>query len=284
MPLNYSPTLRSRRLRAILRQLREEHALTLDQAARQVDWTGAKLSRIETGQRGAHPNDVRALADLYGITGREREALITLAREARQRGWWQPYGSVLPPGFATYVDLESEASKIATYSPELVPGLLQTEDYARAQIGAAPTQEPDDEIDKRVAVRMKRQQRLTEAGGPTVLAILNEAVLYRQVGGRDALHRQLTHVLDLATNPKISIHILPFAAGSHPGTHGEFVLLEFPTSQDAGIIYVEYLTGRAFLEEPDEIVQYHLVLDHLRARSLSREDSTTLISNIIRRS
>ena len=133
MAAGHSPTLRSRRLRAHLRKLREEHGLTLAQAAKQADWTGAKLSRIENGQRGVHPNDVRALADVYGVTGEEREALITLAREARQRGWWQPYGSALPYGFATYVGLESEASSIATYEPELIPGLMQSEDYARAQ-------------------------------------------------------------------------------------------------------------------------------------------------------
>src|SRR5918992_421349 len=154
MAAGHSPTLRSRRLRAHLRKLREEHGLTLAQAAKKVDWTGAKLSRIENGQRGVHPNDVRALADVYGVTGEEREALITLAREARQRGWWQPYGSALPYGFATYVGLESEASSIATYEPELIPGLMQSEDYARAQMRAAPIPEPEEEIDKRVAVRM----------------------------------------------------------------------------------------------------------------------------------
>jgi transcriptional regulator with XRE-family HTH domain len=282
MAAGYSPTLRSRRLRAHLRKLREEHGLTLAQAAKQVDWTSAKLSRIESGQRGAHPNDVRALADVYGVTGEEREALITLAREARQRGWWQPYGSALPYGFATYVGLESEASSIAGYAPELVPGVLQTEDYARAQMRAAPVPEPDEEIDKRVAVRTARQQRLTESNPPEVRVILNEAVLHRRVGGSATLRKQLTHVTDLAQLPTITVQVLAFTSGEHPATHGAFMLLEFPEPEDHDVVYVEYLTGRTYLEDADEVARYTLVLNHLRARAMSADDSLTLIRSVSR--
>jgi transcriptional regulator with XRE-family HTH domain len=280
MAAGHSPTLRSRRLRAHLRKLREEHGLTLAQAAKQVDWTGAKLSRIENGQRGVHPNDVRALADVYGVTGEEREALITLAREARQRGWWQPYGSALPYGFATYVGLESEASSIATYEPELIPGLMQSEDYARAQMRAAPIPEPEEEIDKRVAVRMTRQQRFADANPPEYWVILNEAVLHRQVGGPAILRTQLDRLAELGQAPTVTLQVLPFSAGAHPAGHGPFTVLGFPEPEDLDVAYVEYLTGRAFLEESDEVSRYTLVLNHLRARALSADDSIALIRTV----
>jgi transcriptional regulator with XRE-family HTH domain len=282
MGTSHSPTLRSRRLRAILRRLREERGFTIDHVARQVDWTAPKLSRIETGQRRAHPNDVRALADVYEISPEEREALITLAREARQRGWWQPYSNALPPGFETYVGLESEASSIATYEPELVPGLMQTEDYARAQMKAAPIPDSDEEIDKRVAVRMARHERLVGPNPPEFWAILNEAVLHRQVGGRDTLRAQLDHIVQLAGVPKINLQVLRFSSGAHPATHGAFMILGFPESDDLDIAYVEYLTGRAYLESSDEVGQYTLVLNHLRARALSTDDSVALIRTVAR--
>ncbi|GAA2086503.1 helix-turn-helix domain-containing protein [Actinomadura alba] len=283
MPPGYSPTLRNRRLRALLRHLREQRGMTLEQAARQVDWTGAKLSRIETGQRGAHPNDVRALTDVYEVTGEEREALIRLAREARQRGWWQPYGSALPSGFETYVGLESEASGISAYAPELIPGLMQTEDYARAQMRAAPVPDSDEEIDKRIAVRITRQARLTSATPPELWVILNEAVLHRQVGGPATLRAQHERIIDLAQQPTITVQILPFSSGAHPATHGAFVSLGFPQPEDVDVVYVEYLTGRAFLEAPDEIARYTLVLNHLRASALSPDDSLTLIRTLARK-
>jgi transcriptional regulator with XRE-family HTH domain len=263
-----------------LRKLREERGLTLDQAARQVDWTAAKLSRVETGQRGVHPNDVRALTEVYGLTGEERESLITLAREARQRGWWQPYGSALPPGFDTYVGLESDASSIAAYAPELIPGLLQIEGYARAQMRAAPIPEPDGEIEKRVEVRMTRQQRLTGANPPEVWVILNEAVLHRRVGGPSTLRNQLDHIAELAQVPTITVQVLAFASGAHPATHGAFMMLAFPEPDDLDVVYVEYLTGRAYLESPDEVARYTLVMNHLRARAMSADDSLTLIRSV----
>ncbi len=282
MAAGHSPTLRSRRLRAHLRKLREEHGLTLAQAAKQVDWTGAKLSRIENGQRGAHPNDVRALADVYGVTGEEREALITLAREARQRGWWQPYGSALPYGFATYVGLESEASRIATYEPELVPGLMQTEDYARAQMRAAPISEPEQEIDKRIAVRMTRQRRFTEPNPPVFWVILNDAAVRRQVGGRKTLRDQLDRLIELAQAPTVTLQVLPFTAGAHPAGHGPFTILGFPEPEDLDVAYVEYLTGRVFLEEPEEMSRYTLVLNHLRARAFSADESIAHVRGVVR--
>jgi transcriptional regulator with XRE-family HTH domain len=266
----------------ILRKLREDRDLTLASVANELDWTAAKLSRLEGGQRGAHPNDVPVLTEAYGLSGEERNALIQLAREAKQRGWWQPYGSALPSGFETYVGLETEASSIATYQPELVPGIMQTEDYARAQMHAAPVPETPEEIDKRIAVRMTRQLRLTQSEPLALWVILNEAVLYREIGNRETLRQQLRHLLALAEIPTVTLQVLPFAGGAHPGTHGSFMALRFPDPADVDVVYIEYLTGRAYLEEPEEIARYSLVFDHLRANALSPNLSTELISNSIR--
>jgi transcriptional regulator with XRE-family HTH domain len=276
-----SPTVRSRRLRSLLRKLREDRGLTIEQVVRQVDWQAPKLSRIETGQRHAHPNDVRALADVYGVSDADKEALITLAREARQRGWWQPYSDALPPWFETYVGLEAEAASISAYGPELVPGLMQTEAYARAQMKAAPIPDSDEEIDKRIAVRMNRQRRLVESSPPECWVILNEAVLRRQVGGTETMHAQLTHLIDLARVPTVALQVLPFAAGAHPGTHGAFMILGFPEPNDLDVAYVEYLTGSAYLEAPHEVARYTLVMNHLRARALSADESVALIRDTV---
>jgi transcriptional regulator with XRE-family HTH domain len=277
-----SPTVRSRRLRMVLRRLREDRDLTLAFVANELDWTAAKLSRLEGGQRGAHPNDIRVLTEVYGLSGEERNALIQLAREAKQRGWWQPYGSALPSGFETYVGLETEASSIATYQPELVPGIMQTEDYARAQMQAAPVAEAQEEIDKRIAVRLTRQLRLTQSEPLALWVILNEAVLYREVGSRETLRQQLRRLLDLAEITTVTLQVLPFASGAHPGTHGSFMALRFPEPTDADVVYIEHLTGRAYLEEPEEIARYNLVFDHLRANALSPHASTELIRTSIR--
>lgn len=277
-----SPTLRSRRLRTILHKLRIDRGMTLGQVSQQVDWTATKLSRIETGQRGAHPNDVRALADIYGVTGVEREALITLAREARQRGWWQSYGSALPPRFDTYLGLESEATAISSYAPEFIPGLLQSEAYARAQLLAAPTPQPESEVEKRMTVRSMRQKRLFGPTPPHCRMVLNEVALHRRIGGTSTLRDQLAHLLELSELPTIQIQVLPFTSGAHPGTHGAFMLLEFPQAEDPDIAYVEYLTGRAFLEDADEVAHYVIVLNHLRGMALNDHDSLNFIKDLAR--
>jgi hypothetical protein len=179
------------------------------------------------------------------------------------------------------VGLEAEAASISAYGPELVPGLMQTEAYARAQMKAAPIPDSDEEIDKRIAVRMNRQRRLVESSPPECWVILNEAVLRRQVGGTETMHAQLTHLIDLARVPTVALQVLPFAAGAHPGTHGAFMILGFPEPTDLDVAYVEYLTGSAYLEAPDEVARYTLVMNHLRARALSADESVALIRDTV---
>src|SRR5215472_14718787 len=204
-----SPTVRRRRLRAELRRLRTERGLTIDavQELSKGDIKTPNLSRWETGERNVRPTDVRLLLDIYGVAGEEREALLTLARQAKERGWWQSFGISVPSWFQFYVGLESEASTIRQYSAELVPGLLQTADYYRAFLGTAPG---DPRITgKEVDVRLARQQRLTSDDPPEFWVVLNEAVVRRRVGGNAVMSAQLEHLAQLSQLPRITIQVLP---------------------------------------------------------------------------
>ena len=216
-----SPTVRRRRLRAELRRLRTERGLTIDavQELSKGDIKTPNLSRWETGERNVRPTDVRLLLDIYEVGGEEREALLTLARQAKERGWWQSYGTAVPSWFQFYVGLESEASAIREYSAELVPGLLQTADYYRAFLGTAPG---DPRITgKEVDVRTARQERLTSDDDPPELwVVLNEAVIRRNVGGSAVMRAQLEHLAELAALPRVTIQVLPFGAGVHPAMDG----------------------------------------------------------------
>jgi transcriptional regulator with XRE-family HTH domain len=271
--------VRGRRLRYELRRLREQAGLTRDEAARQLDWFGSKMSRIETGQSRAQTGDVRDMLEVYGVTGDEAEALVQLAREARKRGWWTAYNDVFT---GTYVGLEAEATSMRTYEPQIIPGLLETEDYTRALIRAGSVRYDQDEIERRVQARMARQDILTRPDPPEIWAVLDEPVIRRPVGGPAVMRAQLQHLLDLTapTNSTITLQILPLAVGSHPGLSGPFVILGFPSREDPAVIYLETATDGLYLEETAEIERYTLMFDHLRASALSTGESGSLIAQV----
>src|SRR5712691_6987306 len=197
MPARPSPTVRGRRLRYELRRLREQRGLTIEQVSERAsgDWTPSAISRWETGDRRIRPVDLRALLDIYDVHGQQRDVLLTLAREARQRGWWQSYrGDAVPEWFQVYLGLEAEAASIRVYDAELVPGLLQTPDYYRAFMRTAPAAADEITIENKIAVRTARQDRLSAGDAPQFWAVLNEAVIRRVVGGADVMRAQLEHI------------------------------------------------------------------------------------------
>lgn len=282
MPVRPSPTVRARRLRYELRRLREERNLTIEQVSAQSggDLGTSTISRWETGDRRIRPTDLRVLLDVYDVHGDQREVLLTLAREARQRGWWQSYSSAIPEWFQVYVGLETEAASIHVYEAELVHGLLQTPEYYRAFLQTAPAAGSDEEIERKIAVRSVRQERLTNDQPPAYWAVLNEAVIRRVVGGPEVMRAQLEHMAELARLAHISIQVLPFKAGAHPAMDGSFRILGFPEAPDPDVVYLENQVGGLYLEESAEVERYTLMFNHLIAKALDPDESRKLLTQV----
>jgi transcriptional regulator with XRE-family HTH domain len=274
-----SPTVRRRRLAAELHRLRQASKLTIEQVADQLEWSAGKVSKIENARVSVMPRDARKLLDIYGITeGQERDLLLSLSRESRERGWWQQYGETVPEWFATYVGLEAEAVTISAYQAEIVPGLLQTQRYAAALHRAALMNATEDEIERHVAVRMERQARLRERDAPQLWVVLNEGVIRRIVGEREIMYEQLARLAEAASAPNITLQVLPFGAGAHASMDSAFSILGFDPPTDGEIVYFEHPTCSLYLEKADEVARYRLVYEHLRAASLSLDDSRRLIA------
>ena len=274
-----SPTVRRRRLAAELHRLRQASKLTIEQVAESLEWSPGKVSKIENARVSVLPRDARKLLDTYGITeGQERELLLTLARESRERGWWQQYGEAIPEWFATYVGLEAEAAVISVYQAEIVPGLLQTQRYAAALHRAELMNATEEEIERHVAVRMERQARLKQPDAPHLWVVLNEAVLRRIVGERAIMHEQLLKLTEAANAPNITLQVLPFSAGAHASMDSAFWIVSFDPPTDGDIVYFEHPTCSLYLEKPDEVARYRLVYEHLRAASLSLDESRRLLA------
>ena len=278
MPNGHSPTVRRRRLAAELRRLREERGHTIEHVARELEMHPTTLSRIETGRRGILPRDLKPLLEVYGIVGDQKENLLILARQARQRGWWQTYGDLLPSEYSTLIGLEAEAGEIRTYQHQVVPGLLQTEDYARAVIRAFRRTDTDEEIEQRVRVRLERQARLSTDPALNLWVVLDEAVLRRTVSGPEVMRRQLQHLVEMARRPSVTLQVLPFAAGEHAAMTSPFVILRFPEPLDPDVVYLENHTGGLYVEEPPDVTRYTLVFDHLGAAALPPRESTAFIA------
>jgi hypothetical protein len=250
--------------------------MTVDQVAEQLLCSSSKVSRMETGQRGATQRDVRDLCDLYGVSGEdERAQLMELAREGKRQGWWQPYA--LP--YTTYVGLEQEAASLKVYQSAAVPGLLQTDSYTRAIHKVGIIRLPDEVIEERVKERRERQQCLTRVNPPTVEIILDEAVLCRPVGGSHAMREQLDRIATVAEYPNVTLQVLPFKIGAHPAMESDFTILSFDT-QAATVVYVEGLSGYMYLERPADIERYHEVFERLRGMASSPDDSAEMIAKI----
>ncbi|NIJ12769.1 transcriptional regulator with XRE-family HTH domain [Saccharomonospora amisosensis] len=280
MTRGQGPTVRRRRLASELRRLRERAELTIDEVGEKLECSASKISRIETGHVGVTPRDARDMLELYGVRGDEQEALVQLAREARKRGWWHAYNEVFTGAF---VGLEADASSLRAFQALLVPGLLQTERYARAVIHAMRPDAADAEIERRVAARMTRQRLLSDPSPPEYWAVVDEAVLRRVVGGAEVMAEQLGRLADVAQLPHVTIQVVPFGAGAHPGMEGPFLILGFPEQADPDVVYVDSTSSGVYLELEPDVRRYALMFDHLRAAALGPDDSVNVIADAARR-
>lgn len=280
---DFSPTVRHRRLLQELRQLRTTAGLKQEEVADHLDWSTSRMTKVEGGTLRISVNDVRAMLRLYGLhEGVKYDALIQLAKQARERGWWHAYSNVIPQWFQVYVGLEAETSSIRNYEPELVHGLLQTESYARTVYQAARTTDAPDEIERHVSLRMARQSIITRSEQPTHFwAITNEAALRRRVGGARVMQEQLKHLVDVSAQPNVTLQVLPYAVGAHAAMLGSFAILSFAEG-GGDVAYLEYMTGNLYLEKPEEVRAYTLAYDHLRASALDPRDSITMIAKLAR--
>jgi len=270
-----SPTLRRRELGALLRARRLELGLTVEQVAERLMCSPSKVSRMETGQRGTTLRDVRDLCQIYGVTDQAKiDDLMNLAREGKQQGWWQPFDLE----FSTYVGLEAEATSTKYYHSTVVPGLLQTADYARAMHEAAPGISPE-RIDELVKVRLTRQQLLTRDQPLVISAVMDEAALHRVVGGAVVMKAQLKRLEELGSFPHVTIRIISFEAGAHPAMDSTFRILEFDGTVSS-VVYIEGLVGYIYLDRAQDIARYEKVFASLCELALNPQESIELIAKI----
>lgn len=266
---SYSPTVRRRRLSKALRELRKAAGLTATEAAKRLEWDPAKVARMERNQwKLPDIGDIRRLLDLYGVTDEtEREGLVTLARQSRQRGWWADYSDVFR---SSLPDFESEATIIRTYEALLVPGLLQTPAYTAAILRGGDVLD-EAGIQRRVQARRARQEIL-ERDAPALMAVIDEAALMRMVGGPEVMHEQIRHCVELAAREHVTVQVLPLSVGSHPAlTGGAFVILDF--EEDPALVYQETATDDLWLERQEEVQRYTLIFSKVQALALSPDES-----------
>jgi transcriptional regulator with XRE-family HTH domain len=273
-----SPTLRRRELGARLRALRLGQGLTVDQVAEQLLCSPSKVSRMETGQRGATQRDVRDLCRIYGVTDvTQAEHLMNLVKEGKQQAWWQSYDLDY---FATYVGLEQAADSLSYYQETVVPGLLQTADYAKAMYEAGlPNDFTPERAGEHIDVRLIRQQVLTRDPPLRLSAVFDEAVLHRVVGGPAVMDAQLQHLIAMGSKRNVTLQVVPYSAGAHPAMENAFTILEFGDVAPT-LVYVEGLMGWLYLERENEVARYRRVFEHLRKIALSPKETIELVSEI----
>jgi hypothetical protein len=258
------PTVRRMLVGSQLRRLRTEAGISREQAGEAIRASGWKIHRLENGQVGFKQRDIVDLLRLYGVTDPgEMTALVVLAREANEPGWWQQYGDLLPQWFRPYVDLESAATLIRTYEGQLVPGLLQTEDYMDAVIRGALLNESPEEVERRVRLRLARQTLMTRADAPRLWAVVDEGALRRPVGSPEVMRAQLERLIDATKLPNVILQVLPFGVGAHPAMVGAFSILRFADRELPDVVYVEHLNNAAYLDKRDEVEQYLDVMESL---------------------
>ena len=271
-----TPTGRRRRLGAELRRLREAAGLTIDRVAEELECSPSKVSRIETGQVSATPRDVRDMLGLYRVDDDRLEAMVQVAREARQRGWWQKFVDV-PDGVPAYVGLETAATSIDVYMALLVPALLQTPDYARAVIAAVRPDLPPAEIDRRVELRLRRQDLLDQERPPRMRVLLDDTVLRRPVGGPAVMAAQRRRLLADADRPAVTIQVLEVGAGAHAGMDGPFTIFGFPAPAERDVVALDSAADALYLEGPEDVARYRRVFELLLPAARSPGDSAAII-------
>jgi transcriptional regulator with XRE-family HTH domain len=277
------PTVLRMLLGIQLRRLREAKGITPDQAGYEIRASRSKISRVEHGRVGFKERDVVDLLSLYGVTDeQERQRMLGLARQANSQGWWAKYDDIMPDWFESYVGLEQATSLIRTYELQFVPGLFQTEDYARAVTVLGHRAAPASEIERRVSLRMQRQELLGNEDPPRIWAVIDESALRRPVGGRDVMRAQLRHLMDVAELPRVTLQVMPFSQGGHPAAGGSFTILRFAERDLPDIVYIEQLTSALYIDRRDEADNYMEVMNRLSAEADTPADSASLLRKIIK--
>ncbi|MEP7022893.1 MAG: helix-turn-helix transcriptional regulator [Actinomycetota bacterium] len=281
-PGSGGPTVLRILLGAQLRRLREAKRITLEDAGHVIRASGSKMSRLETGRVGFKDRDISDLLTLYGVDDeQQRAALRDLARDASAQGWWHDYSDILPGWFEAYVGLEEAATGIRAYEIQFVPGLLQTDDYARAVTLLGHGNAPADEIERRVSLRMHRQGLLTGPNPPHLWVVLDEAVLRRSVGRPGVMRGQLKHLLEATEWPNVTIQIVPFLAGGHAAAGGPFSILRFAEFDLPDVVYLEQLTSALYLDKRDTVEHYLAVMERLCLEASPAAASAKVISEIM---
>jgi transcriptional regulator with XRE-family HTH domain len=281
--MTVGPTVRRRRLGTELRRLRERNGFKLEEVASHLGVAPSTLSRIETGKAPTKSAYLTSMLGLYGVVdGQQRQVLIDMAREGHRKGWWSVYEDVLPSGFGICLGLESEAAGLRIFEANVLHGLVQTPEYARALLREMHTKYTSDQVEKLVDVRIERQERLDSEPPIDVWVIHDESVIRRVVGGPAVMRRQLDHLLRAGKQPNITLQVLPFSSGAHVGLRGPFSILEFPDTSDSEVVYVESAGGIIYLEKDKDVRQCSDAFDRLRAAALSPVASAQLIEQAAR--
>jgi transcriptional regulator with XRE-family HTH domain len=272
-----NPTLRRRELGFLLRKLRTDRGLSVEDVTKRLLFSATKVSRLETGRAGASARDIRDLCVLYEVIDpAERERLMSLAREGKQRAWWQDLA--LP--YATYVGLEAEASSLSDYNTDIVTGLLQVEGYARALFAVTEPPLESTVIEQRIEARLKRQILLEQSAGPALHCILDEGALRRLIGGAEVMREQLARIVEAASLPRVTFQVIPLAIGAHPALDSTFVILQFEEAMINDVVYVEGVVGNIYMESPADLRRYREMFARLSSIALSPDDSVALVTEI----
>jgi transcriptional regulator with XRE-family HTH domain len=253
--------------------------MTAEEVAEQLLVSQSKISRLENGRRSISQRDVRDLCSVYGVEDKRIvDSLMQMAKDSRQQGWWHAFGDI---PYSVYIGLETDAASLRVYEPQIVPGLLQTRQYAEAVIAGALPEAPQSERDKRVQVRMRRQDRIQTTDNPLRLwAVIDEAALRREVGDKQLMRDQLEHLVEQSQEPHVTVQVLPFKMGAHPGILGQYAILEFPDASDSSVVYIEGVTSDLYLEKAPDVQRYSVMYEHLRAQALNVDQTRHFIMEI----
>ncbi|WP_175408635.1 helix-turn-helix transcriptional regulator [Streptomyces sp. TRM64462] len=279
MASNVNPTVRRRRLGMELRRLREQKGMTAEEVAERLLVSQSKISRLENGRRSISQRDVRDLCGVYEVEDhRVVDSLMQMAKDSRQQGWWHAFGDI---PYSVYIGLETDAASLRVYEPQIVPGLLQTRSYAEAVITGALPEAPASDIEKRVNVRTRRQDRINDTDKPLRLwAVIDESALRRVVGSKQLMVEQLESLIEQSHLPHVTVQVLPFEMGAHPGISGHYAILEFPDATDSSVVYIEGVTSDLYLEKPNDVQRYSVMYEHLRAQALGVEQTRQFIARV----
>jgi transcriptional regulator with XRE-family HTH domain len=277
-----SPLVQRRRLSAELKKARQVSGLTQDQVASDMVWSLSKIIRIESASSGISVNDLKALLQLYGVKDPEQvDSLLALARASRERSWWSEYRGVAPRSLLQLIEYESAGHVVKQFETLFIPGILQIEDYARAVIENYYEEGPGpDQLRALVKLRIRREGLFDAENRPSFHFMLDEAVVRRPVGGSSVMRRQLRRLIEVAQKPNITIEVVPFSTGLHPGMKGPFEIIEFADPLDRDSVYLESPRGDIISDDPEETLRYKKAFDRLEEASLGPRDSLTCIAKI----